>query len=78
MGGQARHEMLNAPFAATKTKIRDRSDPFNEAFSFTPEQYARLKATRPDLFDNTLDPQAKVKLWKEFAQTTEGKAFRWR
>jgi hypothetical protein len=62
----------------TAPKIGDGNSPWNEAFSFTPEQYARLKAVRPDLFDTQLDAQERVKLWKEFAQTSEGKAFRWR
>lgn len=62
----------------TKPKIGDGNSPWNEAFAFTPEEYARLKAVRPDLFDEQLDPQERVRLWKEFAQSTEGRAFRWR
>ena len=73
MMGQAGPAILSG-----KTAIRDRSDPFNEAFAFSPEQYARLKALRPDLFDPQSHPQERVKLWKAFAQSSEGRAFRWR
>jgi hypothetical protein len=62
----------------TAPPITDGNSPWNEAFSFTPEQYARLKLARPDLFDQELDAAERVKRWKAFAQSTEGKAFRWR
>ncbi len=60
----------------TEKPISDNNSPWNEAFSFTPEQYYRLKKLRPDLFDKELSPQERTKRWKAFAQTTEGKAFR--
>lgn len=60
----------------TKPNISDGNSPWNEAFSFTPEQYARLRQVRPDLFDNERSPQERAKLWKAFAQTSEGRAFR--
>jgi len=62
----------------TAPNITDGNSPWNEAFAFTPMQYAMLKALRPDLFDTERDAQERVRLWKEFAQTTEGQAFRWR
>lgn len=62
----------------TAPPISDRNSPWNEAFAFTPEQYARLKLVRPDLFDQEKDAAERVKLWKAFALTTEGRAFRWR
>lgn len=63
-------------YGLTKPKISDGNSPYNEAFSFTQEQYARLKIVRPDLFDTQRSPQERARLWKTFAQTSEGKAFR--
>lgn len=50
------------------------ASPFNEAWSFTIEEYGILQATRPELFDR--DPVAKTKAWRAFALTSEGRAFR--
>ena len=57
---------------------RDGNDPFNQAFSFTPEEYAALKVARPDLFDPGLSPQDKRALWVDFANSSVGQHFRWR
>lgn len=70
--------MINTPGILNKTARRDGSDPFNEALSFSRAEYDALKVARPDLFDPGLSPQDKAKLWKEFAQSSIGKHFRWR
>jgi hypothetical protein len=61
------------------TKTRDRSDPFNEAFSFASlEEYERFKVVRPELFDPDASPRDLAERWKKFARTSEGRALRWR
>lgn len=54
---------------------RDGNNPWNEAFSFTQEQYLLLRKLRPDLFDYG-NAQTRRKRWIEFGQTSIGKAFR--
>lgn len=70
--------MTTARAGKTKPAITDGNSPWNEAFSFTPEQYLRIKQLRPDLFDRSMDQGEKVRRWKAWAQTSEGRAFRWR
>lgn len=53
---------------------RNLDSPFNEGFSFTPIEYEMLKKSNPSLFDD--DPQRRLKAWKEWSQTSEGRAFR--
>jgi hypothetical protein len=55
---------------------KDGNSPFNEAFSFTQEEYDILKKLKPHLFDQTLDPQTRLKHWKAFANSSEGRVFR--
>ena len=76
----SRHTASRHTASAGKTghPISDRNSPWNEAFSFTPEQYARLKMLRPDLFDRTLEPQVRRQKWIDFGNSPEGRAFRWR
>lgn len=50
------------------------ASPFNEGFSFTPEEYAFLQRTRPHLFDE--DPHRRLENWKQWASSSEGRAFR--
>jgi hypothetical protein len=57
---------------------RDGNDPFNAAFSFTPEQHALMQRLHPELFDPNSHPRDRAKEWKRFADTSVGKAFRWR
>jgi hypothetical protein len=70
--------MDTARAGKTGAPISDGNSPWNEAFSFSPETYQLLKKLRPDLFDRSLDPQEKARRWKAWAQTSEGRAFRWR
>lgn len=53
---------------------RDASDPFNEAFSLTMDEYELLKRTDPQLFDG--DARARFRAWQKFAQTRVGQALR--
>ncbi|WP_425044059.1 hypothetical protein [Primorskyibacter sp. S87] len=53
---------------------RDNNDPFNEAFSITPDMWGLLQKTNPELFDS--DPRRRHKAWKAFANTSEGRALR--
>ncbi len=53
---------------------KDLASPFNEGFSFTPQEYAVLKKTHPQLFDS--DPKRRLANWKTWADSSEGKAFR--
>ena len=55
---------------------RDSNSPFNEAFTFSDDEYALLKKIKPHLFDLTLDPKTRLDHWKRFANSTEGRAFR--
>jgi hypothetical protein len=55
---------------------KDGNSPFNEAFSFTQEEYDILKRLKPHLFDQTLEPQTRLKHWKDFANSSEGRMFR--
>ena len=55
-------------------KSKDMNNPFNEGFSFTPAEYEMLKKARPHLFDT--DQVQRLKNWKVWAQTSEGRAFR--
>ena len=48
----------------------------NEAFSFTPEEYARLQVMRPDLFDPEIEGREKARRWKAFARSSVGRHFR--
>ncbi len=67
------------PISLNRQKYRDMgggkdlSSPFNEGFSFTADEYEMLKKTRPELFD--ADPQRRLKNWKTWARTSEGRAF---
>jgi hypothetical protein len=69
---------MTAIHGKTSARITDGNSPWNEAFSFSPEEYGRLKISRPDLFDPDLSPQDKARLWKEFGQSSIGRVFRWR
>jgi hypothetical protein len=74
MASRARN--LSTPGKLSLLSQKDSSDPFNESFSFTQEEFAQLKKLRPDLFDPQTHPQERVKLWKTFANTSVGRAFR--
>ncbi len=53
---------------------KDLASPFNEGFSFTPNEYAQLKTTHPQLFD--ADPVQRLANWKAWAVSSEGRAMR--
>ncbi len=53
---------------------RDMDSPFNEAFTFSADEWELMKKTHPQLHDP--DPQRQVKAWRAFAQSSEGRAFR--
>jgi hypothetical protein len=60
------------------TNISDGNSPWNEALSFSPQEFAALKIRRPDLFDTERSPQERLRLWKAYAYTREGAHHRWR
>lgn len=70
--------MTTATAGKTQRPISDKNSPWNEAFTFTEEQYYRLRRLRPDLFDTTVEPQVRRKRWIAFGNSAEGRAFRWR
>lgn len=55
---------------------KDGNSPFNEAFSFTRDEYELLKRIKPHLFDQNLDPLTRRRYWVEFANSSEGRMFR--
>lgn len=57
-------------------KRRDGNSPFNEAFSFTHDEYELLKKIKPHLFDQSLDPKTRRQHWIDFGNSTEGRCFR--
>ncbi len=57
-------------------KAKDSNSPFNEAWTFTYEEYELLKVIKPHLFDETLDPITRRNHWVAFSHTTEGRSFR--
>ncbi|WP_209940087.1 hypothetical protein [Ruegeria sp. HKCCE4148] len=54
----------------------DSNSPWNEAFSFTMDEYEILQKLKPELFDTSLDPATRLKHWKTFANSSEGRMFR--
>ena len=60
--------------AAGKSIAHDLNSPLNEGFSFTPHEFELLKKARPHLFDP--DNATRLKNWKAWSQTSEGKEFR--
>ena len=60
--------------AMASSRPKNLSSPFNEAFSFTELEYARLKKIRPDLF--SADTRERHKAWLAFGNTSIGRAFR--
>lgn len=55
-------------------KKKDGNNPFNEAFSFTMEEFHLLKKLNPGLADS--DPIARAKAWRDFANSGIGRHFR--
>lgn len=75
----ADHDIGNAmrqPFRENAAKPKDGNSPFNEAFSFTYDEYELLKKLKPELFDEQLDPKTRLDNWKRFANSSEGRMFR--
>ena len=61
---------------ATEAPVSDKNSPWNEAFTFTPDEWELLKRVRPDLSPANRDAVARAKAWRLFAQSSVGRAFR--
>lgn len=70
--------MNNVVAGATRPRIGDGNSPWNEAFAFSPSELVLMKRLHPELWDQSTPTRERVKAWRRFAQTSAGKAFRWR
>ncbi len=73
--GNAMRQRTRDMIGASDTRP-DSNSPWNEAFSFTMDEYEILQKLKPELFDTSLDPATRLKHWKAFANSSEGRMFR--
>ena len=73
--GNKHRDHIRAQIGASP-KGGDKNSPWNEAFSFTPDEYEWRKKIKPQLFDAQLDTTTRLNNWKAFAASSEGRLFR--
>lgn len=53
---------------------KDGNEPWNEGFHFTADEFELLRKLRPQLFEG--DGETRLRAWKRWARSSEGRAFR--